>query len=108
MALEILEQGENKLTLKGTNITFSSIYSRLELACFKDGASIQVAFYDYQSKAVYNSGEGNLQISEIPNNSTYSVDIASGEIQTLQLAHEKAKEEFEALGYTVNIIDLPA
>ena len=108
MALEILEQGEKKLTLKGTNITFPSIYSRLELACFKDGASIQVAFYDYQSKAVYDSGEGNIRIAEIPLSSTYDVDIASGEIQTLQLAHEKAKEEFEALGYTVNIIDLPA
>ena len=107
MALEITEKGENKLTLQGTTITFPSIYSRLELACFKDGASIQVAFYDYQSKTVYSSGEGNIFISEIPNNSTYSVDIAAGEEQSLQLAHEKAKSQFEALGYIVNIIDLP-
>ena len=107
MALEILKNTQT-LTLKGTTITFPSIYSRLELACFPDGASIQVAFYDYQSKDVYNSGEGNIHIAEIPASSTYDVDIASGEIQTLQLAHEKAKEEFEALGYTVNIIDLPA
>jgi len=107
MALEILEQGENKLTLKGTSITFLSIYSRLELACFPDGKSIQVAFYDYQSKEVYDLGEGNLQISEIPLNSTYIVDIAAGEEQSLQLAHEKAKTELEELGYIVNIIDLP-
>ena len=45
--------------------------------------------------------------TEIPNNSTYSVDIAAGEEQSLQLAHEKAKSQFEALGYIVNIIDLP-
>lgn len=107
MALEILEQGAKKLTLKGTNITFPSIYSRLELACFPDGKSMQVAFYDYQSKTVYDAGEGNIFISEIPNNSTYSVDIAAGEEQSLQLAHEKAKSQFEALGYIVNIIDLP-
>ena len=108
MALEITENKENKLTLQGTTITFPSIYSRLELACFKDGASIQVAFYDYQSKDVYNSGEGNIRMAEIPASSTYDGDSASGQIQTLQLAHEKAKEEFEALGYLVKIIDLPA
>ena len=107
MALEITENGQNKLTLENTNITFPSIYSRLELACFKDGLTMQVAFYDYQSKAIYDSGEGNIKIQEIPVSATYDVDIAAGQEQSLQLAHEKAKEQIEALGYLVKIIDLP-
>ena len=106
MALEILKNTQT-LTLKGTTITFPSIYSRLELACFPDGQSMQVAFYDYQSKAIYDSGEGNIFISELPLSSTYSVDVAAGQEQSLELAHQKAKEELEALGYIVNIIDLP-
>lgn len=107
MALEILNNGQT-LTLKGTTITFDSIYSRLELACFADGKSMQVAFLDYQSASTYTSGSANIQIEEIPLNSTYDVDIAGGEIQSLQLAHEKAKAELEGEGFTVNIIDLPA
>ena len=106
MALEILKNTKT-LTLKGTNITFTSIYSRLELACFPDGQSMQVAFYDYQSKAIYDAGEGNIKISELPISATYDVDIAAGQEQSLELAHQKAKEQLETLGYIVNIIDLP-
>ena len=107
MALEILKSDQT-LTLKGTTITFDTIYSRLELACFADGKSMQVAFLDYQSASTYTSGSSNIQIEEIPLNTTYDVDIAGGEIQSLQLAHEKAKVELEEKGFIVNIIDLPA
>ncbi len=106
MALEILNNGQT-LTLKGTTITFDSIYSRLELACFADGKSMQVAFLDYQSSDTYASGSANIQIEEIPRVSTYSVDIAGGEVQSLLLAHQKAKVELEGEGFTVNIVDLP-
>jgi len=105
MALEILKNNQT-LTLQGTTISFDSIYSRLELACFPSGKNMQVAFYNYQTQDTYSSGSSNIRISELPLASDYVVNVSGGEVQGLQLAHEKAKAELESIGYTVNIVEL--
>ena len=105
MALEISSNTQT-LTLKGTSITFNTVYSRLELACFPDGKSMQVAFHNYQDVTAFSAGNSTIKLEGIANNSMYSVDVVGGETQSLQLAHEKARDELQALGYTVSIIDL--
>ena len=108
MALEITATATSKLTIKGTTIELNSIYSRLEFALPKNGESMQAALYNYESKALYETEDSSfLKTEELQDNYEITVDVAAGEEQSLQLGHQKVKEQLESEGYTVVIVGLP-
>jgi len=108
MALEITEGAEAKLTLTGTSTELPSVYARIGCVMPDNGLTIKARMFNYQEKALYLAGETSANIEEIQAKYDLEVDVASGETQTIQLAHEKMKAILEAEGYTVQIIDLPA
>jgi hypothetical protein len=100
-----------KIYYKGTTVEVASVVARLEFAAPKDGKRIQVAPYYYADATAYENGEPTLSIEGVDGfllNAKY-YDLALGtdpetyDPQTIQVAHDKVKEDLEALGYTVVI-----
>ena len=106
MALEITAQGDAKLQISGTTTELSSVYARLEFGLPKNGESMSGALYVYAAKSEYdNSPSSLLKLDNLITGYNVAIDIAT-ETQSLQVGHEKIKEELETAGYTVAIIDL--
>ena len=103
-----------KIYFKGTTVELSSVVARLEFAAPKDGKKIQVAPYYYASNEAYENGDETLSIEGVEGfllRAKY-YDLALGtdpetyDAQTIQVAHEKVKEDLESLGYNVVISGL--
>ena len=100
-----------KIYFKGTTVELSSVVARLEFAAPKDGKTIQVAPYYYVDNTAYENGDDTLSIEGVEGFllSAKYYDLALGtdpetyDQQTIQVAHEKVKEDLESLGYTVVI-----
>ena len=95
------------LTIQGTSITGTSVYSRLEIALAPSGKNMQVSSLIYGAKSNYSAGDSIVRINEL--NTTlfnFEVDVDGGESQTLLLAHQKVETQLEADGYSVVIVDL--
>jgi len=106
MALTITAAGDAKLTVSGTTTELTDVYARIEFALPKTGESMQGALYLYQDKAKYEAEPGSLlKLDNLATNYTALIDIAT-ETQSLQIGHDKIKEDLEAAGYTVTIEDL--
>ena len=93
------------LTIQGTSTTVDSVYSRLEIALFPSGRNMQVSSLVYGAKSNYSAGDSILRIKELQN-SLFNFDVASGETQSMLLAHQKVEAQLEADGYSVVIVDL--
>ena len=93
------------LTIQGTSITGTSVYSRLEIALAPSGKNMQVSNLIYGAKSNYSAGDSIVRINEL-NNTLFNFDVASGETQSLLLAHQKVEAALEADGYSVVIVDL--
>tara|TARA_R110000824_G_scaffold120894_1_gene276627 strand:+ start:706 stop:1029 length:324 start_codon:yes stop_codon:yes gene_type:complete len=107
MALVITAEGDARLIISGTATDLATIYSRIEFACPKNGASMQGALYNYGAKAEYDASPSSLlRIDDLITTYNVEIDIATEE-QSLQVGHEKIKAQLEAVGYTVAIVDLP-
>ena len=106
MALEISKQDEAKLTIQGTSIELDSIYARIELAAAANGVDMQMGMYYYENAAAFEAGSQVLRIAEMKPLYNAAADIEGGETQTILLASEKVKEDLEAQGYTVAIVEL--
>lgn len=105
MALIIQANGEAKLKISGTDTELASIYSRLEFGLPKNGASINAGLYNYASQALYTADPSSLlKLEGFTTN--YNVDVVAPAEQSLQVGHEGVKAQLEALGYTVEIVDL--
>ena len=106
MALEITAAGDAKLLISGTSTELASVYARIEFALPKTGENMQGALYLYEDKAKYVADQGSLlRLDDLATNYAVSIDIAT-ETQSLQTGHDKIKEDLEAAGYTVAIVDL--
>ncbi len=107
MALEITAAGDAKLIISGTTTELATIYSRIEFACPKNGASMQGALYNYAAKTEYDTTPSSLlKLEGFTTSYNVEIDTATEE-QSLQTGHEKIKTQLEAVGYTVVIVDLP-
>jgi len=106
MALEISKSDEAKLTIQGTSIELDSIYARISLAAAANGVNMQMGMCYYENAATFEAGGGVLKISEMKPVYNGQADIAQGQTQTILLASEKVKEDLEAQGYTVAIVEL--
>ena len=103
-----------KIYFKGTTVELSSVVARLEFAAPKDGKQIQVAPYYYADSAAYENGDETLSIEGVEGFllSAKYYDLALGtdpetySPQTIQVAHDKVKEDLENLGYNVVISGL--
>ena len=103
-----------KIYFKGTTIELASVVARLEFTAPKDGKTIEVAPYYYADQAAYNNGDDLLSIEGVEGFvvAAKKYDLALGTdpetyaAQTIQTAHDKIKEDLEALGYTVTISGL--
>jgi hypothetical protein len=105
MALKITASGDAKLVVSGTATELSEIYSRLEFGLPKNGASMNAGLYNYASQALYEAEAGStLRLDNFGTN--YNVDIVAPAEQSLMAGHEGVKSQLEALGYTVEIVDL--
>ncbi len=106
MALEITAQGEAKLVISGTTTEATSVYARIEFALPKNGESMSGALYVYLTKSEYTANASSLlRLDDLTTSYSVEIDIAT-EAQSLQTGHDKIKEELEAAGYSVSIIDL--
>jgi hypothetical protein len=103
MALIITPTQEKKIHVQGTDIELQSVYNRLEFGCRPNGKSMEIAFYTYADKAAYEAGS--YLPTDLPiGNTTRDIDLET-QTQSVETAHELAKEWFEEQGY-VCIIDL--
>lgn len=100
-----------KLYFKGTQTEINSVVARLEFYAPKDGKTIRVAPYYYESETAYNNGSDLLQITGedgfVVNAKYYELALGTDpqtyDPQTIQVAHNKIKADLESLGYTVVI-----
>ncbi len=106
MALEISKSDTAKLTIQGTSIELDSAYARIELAAAANGVDMQMGMYYYENAAAFEAGSQVLNIKEMQTLFNAQADIAQGQTQTILLASEKVKEDLEAQGYTVAIVEL--
>lgn len=110
----ITASGDAKIYYKGTNVEIASVAARLEFYAPKDGKQIQVAPYYYEDATAYNNGNPTLSIEGIEGFvlAAKYYDLAIGTTpetyldQSIQVAHDKIKEDLESLGYTVTISGL--
>lgn len=101
MGLIINSTEEKKITIQGTEIEMPNVYARLEFAGRADGKKLEVAIATYASKQAYKSGASVLSTSV--QQGSFSVEILPSESQSIDTAHEYAKQAFEQMGYTVEI-----
>ena len=112
--ITITANGASKIYFKGTTVEISSVVARLEFYAPKDGKQIQVAPYYYEDATAYSNGNPTLSIEGIEGFvlAVKYYDLAIGTTpetyleQSIQAAHDKIKEDLEALGYTVTISGL--
>ena len=109
--ITITPSATEKIYVKGTTIELASVVARLEFYAPKDGKTIQVAPYYYESEAAYTSGNPILAIEGVEGfvTSAKYYDLSNGDdpetwkAQTIQVAHDEIKADLEGLGYTVVI-----
>lgn len=104
MALIITPTQEKKIHVQGTDIELQSVYNRIEFGCRPNGTTMELAFYTYADKTAY---ETNSYLpTDLPTaNLTRDIDLET-QTQSVEAAHELAKEWYEEQGY-VCMIDLP-
>ena len=108
MALEITAAGDAKLVISGTATELASIYSRINFSFQGDGSHCYGKMSFYGAKAQYESNANQLLvIDSLDSGYSFAIDTATEE-QSLETGHEKMKENLEAQGYTVAIVDLPS
>lgn len=101
MGLTVSSIAPAEIKITGTELTIPSVYVRIYMACMPDGITMSIGYETYTDKIMY---EANCPINtDVPNQSfNITLDPATEE-QTITVALQKAKENFEALGYTAVI-----
>lgn len=106
---------ENKtLKVKGLNGTVESCYLRLRGFFLQDGKTMEVQCDSYHSKSNFTKNdplpilfqaenEENVIHCELP---IIGCTVANDEFQSVFTCHKYAKQAFEKLGYTVEIVDI--
>lgn len=92
---------EGKIRITGTEIEMPSVYGRIEFAGRADGKTLEIAVATYASKAAFEGGASVLSTNVQQGN--MNVELKEGEMQSVDTAHQYAKQAFEQLGYTVEI-----
>jgi hypothetical protein len=103
MALIIKSTEEKKIYIQGTEIELNEVYFRIEFICRQDGKNVEVYFYSYLNKGLYQDNKY-LQTDIQSSNIKINLDNET-EVQSLEVIHNKSKEYFETLGYEC-LIDL--
>lgn len=102
MGLFIKEKTDKKITISGTDIALPQVYVRLEFAGRADGKTLEISMSTFASKETY--AEGKMLFTDVPQGNI-NVEILPTEIQSVEVAHNYAKEAYIQMGYDV-IIDL--
>ena len=102
MGLFIKEKGDKKIIISGTDITLPQVYVRLEFAGRADGKTLEISMSTFASKATF--AEGKLLFTDVPQGNI-NVEILPTESQSVEVAHNYAKEAYVQMGYDV-VIDL--
>lgn len=92
---------KGQIKIQGTEIELPEVYGRLEFAGRSDGKTLEIAVATYASKTAFTSGASVLSTNVQQGN--MNVELKEGEMQSIDTAHEYAKQAFEQLGYTVEI-----
>lgn len=92
---------KGNIKIQGTEIELPEVYGRLEFAGRADGKTLEIAVATYASKTAFTSGASVLSTNVQQGN--MNVELKEGEMQSVDTAHEYAKQAFEQLGYTVEI-----
>jgi hypothetical protein len=100
MALIVKEKQDKKITISGTDITLAQIYVRLEFAGRADGKTLEVSMASFASYATFQ--EGKMLFTDVPQGNI-TVEILPTEVQSVDTAHEYAKQAYTQMGYDVEI-----
>jgi hypothetical protein len=100
MALIVKEKQDKKITISGTDITLAQIYVRLEFAGRADGKTLEVSMTSFASKETFL--EGKMLFTDVPQGNI-TVEILPTEVQSVDTAHEYAKQAYVQMGYDVEI-----
>jgi hypothetical protein len=101
MGLIIKSTEDKKITIQGTTIELNEVYGRIEFAGRADGKTLEVAVATYASKQAFKESASQLS-TNVPQGS-FTVELKEGEVQSVETAHEYAKQAFEQLGFDVEI-----
>jgi hypothetical protein len=101
MALILTPTEEKRIFVTGTTIEIPEIYLRLEFTCRANGKTLEIYSSTYVNKQAYL--DGNSVPVNIPLNSVIADIDTLTQIQSVQVAHDLAKAQYEALGYTVTL-----
>lgn len=109
--ITVTANGAAKIYFKGTTVEISSVVARLEFFAPKEGKTIEVILNYYENESAYNSGMPRIVINGVEgfvsNSKSYNLALGTNpetyDAQTIEVAHEKIKEDLESLGYTVVI-----
>ena len=100
MGLLIKEKGTKKITISGTEITLPQVYVRLEFAGRADGKTLEISMSTFASKETYT--EGKMLFTDVPQGNI-TVEILPTESQSVEVAHNYAKDAYVQMGYNVEI-----
>jgi len=101
MGLIIKATPAKPIKIAGTVIDMTEVYGRIEFAGRADGITLEIAVSTYVSEATFQQG---MPIYTDVQQGSFQVQIAAGEIQSLDTALNYAKIAYEQLGYNVEII----
>lgn len=87
-------------------ISLSSVYSRVEPILRNSGNDLVVVMETYVDRAAFESDKSTVSFESQLMLMGYPYDRASQGTDLLMIAHENTKANLEALGYTVEIVDL--
>ena len=102
MGLLVSATAENKILIKGTTIELPSVYARLEYSAKANVVTLEIAASTYDSVTTYEVG-GSVLLTDVPQ-SNIVVELVEGQMQDLSSAEFYAKENYEELGYIVEVL----
>ena len=101
MGLIIKATPAKPIKIAGTVIDMTELYGRIEFAARADGRTLEIAVGTYVSEATFLQG---MPIYTDVQQGSFQVQLADGEVQSLDTALEYAKKAYEQLGYNVEIV----
>ena len=118
--LTVTAAGTAKIKIKGLTTELASVAARVEFWANPSGKELQASLHFYESVAAFEAGSAAIAVvGEIDGTidaefnimgKNYSLALGTDpetyQEQTITVAHNKAKADLEALGYTVAIVGI--
>jgi hypothetical protein len=101
MPIIITPTESKKIHIANTSIEVASVYGRVAFAAPADGKRLEFATETYENAQRF--ADKQMMFTDLPTQAQV-VELKEGEQQTVETALQCAKEYYEALGYSVEIL----